>query len=428
VKVYSVASGADTLIGTTALAGYGQNTDSIDVVVPGGADHITFEMPFNSATLYEVEISHGGGSTDSFAGDDPPPAADGPTGSLGTDVGCYALCDHKHPAQTAAVTPIGDAGGYFTGATVEEALQEVGSGLASVVSGISWKAPVRVATTGAGTLASSFENGDTVDGVVLATGNRILLKDQASGAENGIYTVNASGAPTRATDFDTGAEALGGAVIVTEGTANADKVFICTTNGPITIGSTSLAFAGLSAASALVVQEDDSTVDAAVTTIDFRTALNVTSSPAGEANVSVDLGTGAGQAAEGNHTHSVTNPGNLNVVIGNGVDVITTGVKVYVRMPFNGTFTRWTLMADVSGAIVIDVWRDTYANYPPTDADAMPGAGKEPTITASGTKAEDTSITDWTTDDFSEGDIIGFNVDSCTSIKRVTLELKYTRT
>jgi hypothetical protein len=110
------------------------------------------------------------------------------------------------------------------------------------VAGLSWKTYARAATTVAGTLATSFENGDTVDGVTLATGDRILVKNQASGAENGIYTVNASGAPTRATDADSSAELVDAAVYVAEGTTNADTQWVCTTNGPITVGSTSLTF------------------------------------------------------------------------------------------------------------------------------------------------------------------------------------------
>lgn len=103
---------------------------------------------------------------------------------------------------------------------------------------------VRVATTAAGTLATSFENGDTVDGVVLATGDRILIKSQSAGAENGIYTVNGSGAPTRALDFDSSAESLASTlVVVAEGTLNADKAFMLTTNAPITLGTTALTFA-----------------------------------------------------------------------------------------------------------------------------------------------------------------------------------------
>ena len=128
--------------------------------------------------------------------------------------------------------------------------QSVKAYVDAIANGLDWKASCRVATTAAGTLATDFENGDTIDGVVLVTGDRILLKDQASGAENGIYTVNASGAPTRATDADADAEVTAGmAVHVTEGTANADKTFVLTTNDPITVGSTALTFGQLSGGS-----------------------------------------------------------------------------------------------------------------------------------------------------------------------------------
>ncbi len=121
--------------------------------------------------------------------------------------------------------------------------------------GLSWKQAVRVATTAAGTLASSFENGDTVDGVTLATGDRILIKDQASGTENGIYVVAASGAPARATDADSGAELVNASTYVSEGTANADKQFVCTTNAPITIGATTITFAPFAAGSVNVLDD-----------------------------------------------------------------------------------------------------------------------------------------------------------------------------
>lgn len=120
--------------------------------------------------------------------------------------------------------------------------QAVKSYVDNAVQGLSWKQAVRVATTAAGTLASSFANGQTVDGVTLATNDRILIKNQAAGAENGIYIVNASGAPTRAADANTAAEITGATVFVSEGTANADKVFTLTTNAPITLGTTALVF------------------------------------------------------------------------------------------------------------------------------------------------------------------------------------------
>lgn len=122
----------------------------------------------------------------------------------------------------------------------------------STASGLDVKKSVRAATTGAGTLASAYANGQTIDGVSLATGDRILLKDQADASENGIYTVNASGAPTRATDFDTDAEVTAGAfAFIEEGTVNADNGFVLSTNGSITVGTTNLAFTQFSGGGAI---------------------------------------------------------------------------------------------------------------------------------------------------------------------------------
>lgn len=116
------------------------------------------------------------------------------------------------------------------------------------VNGLDNKASVRVATTAAGTLATSFENGDTVDGVVLATGDRILVKNQASGSENGIRIVQASGAPTRATDADISAEVTAGLVVfVSEGTVNGNTNWQLTTDDPIVLDTTALTFTQIAA-------------------------------------------------------------------------------------------------------------------------------------------------------------------------------------
>jgi hypothetical protein len=122
----------------------------------------------------------------------------------------------------------------------------------STASGLDVKNSVRAATTGNGTLASAYANGQTIDGVSLATGDRILLKDQTDASENGIYTVNASGAPTRATDFDSDAEVTSGAfAFIEEGTVNADNGFVLSTNGSITVGTTNLAFTQFSGGGAI---------------------------------------------------------------------------------------------------------------------------------------------------------------------------------
>ena len=130
------------------------------------------------------------------------------------------------------------------------AINSVGDAIEPVdapTNALDWKASVRVATTASGTLASDFENGDSIDGVTLATGDRILIKSQSSASENGIYVVAASGAPSRAVDFDEGAEVTSGAAtFVEEGTANGGIVFILTTTGTITVGTTDLVFSKLS--------------------------------------------------------------------------------------------------------------------------------------------------------------------------------------
>ena len=122
----------------------------------------------------------------------------------------------------------------------------------AVKTGLDVKDSVRVATTASGTLASAFDNASTVDGVTLATGDRIFLKNQSTASENGIYTVNASGAPTRATDFDASSEVSGGTfTFVEEGTTNADSGWVVTNNGDVTVGTTGLTFAQFSGAGQL---------------------------------------------------------------------------------------------------------------------------------------------------------------------------------
>lgn len=109
--------------------------------------------------------------------------------------------------------------------------------LNAAVQGYSWKQPVRAATTANITLSGT----QTIDGVSVVAGDRVLVKNQTTASGNGIY-VAASGSWTRATDFDTGAEALGAATFVSEGTTLGNQVWLQTADAPITIGTTSLVF------------------------------------------------------------------------------------------------------------------------------------------------------------------------------------------
>jgi hypothetical protein len=109
----------------------------------------------------------------------------------------------------------------------------------------------------------------------------------------------------------------------------------------------------------------------------------------------------------------------IQIDIGDGTNVISTGTKQFIQIPFDFTITAVRLLALISGAIVIDIWKDTYANFPPVDADSITSA-TPPTITATGQKSEDTTLSGWTKN-ISAGDILGFNVDSCSTITKVTV-------
>lgn len=109
------------------------------------------------------------------------------------------------------------------------------------------------------------------------------------------------------------------------------------------------------------------------------------------------------------------------VTIDGGGSVLTTGAKkVYLSVPTACTITKARMLADVSGSCVLDIWVDTYANFPPTVADTITASAK-PTL-SSAQKSENTSLTGWTTA-LAAGSILEVNVDSATTVTRVILDL-----
>jgi len=122
---------------------------------------------------------------------------------------------------------------------------------------------------------------------------------------------------------------------------------------------------------------------------------------------------------------SPTELSSVTFIIDGGGSAISTGEKGHITLPFYGEIVSAELEADQSGSIVIDIWRDTFANFPPTNADSIT-ASAPPTL-SSDDSVLDSTLTGWTTA-FSEGDILAFNVDSITTVTRVTLTLKVRRT
>jgi hypothetical protein len=108
----------------------------------------------------------------------------------------------------------------------------------NLVNGLSWKAAVQAATTTNGTLATAFAAGQVIDGYTLVAGDRILIKNQTTASQNGIYIVQSSGAPILASDSVTGELTTNATVRVNNGTVNADNSWTLTTTGTITVGTT----------------------------------------------------------------------------------------------------------------------------------------------------------------------------------------------
>jgi hypothetical protein len=110
------------------------------------------------------------------------------------------------------------------------------------VAGLRTRIIAEAATTGNINLTTDLENGDTLDGVTLVTGDRVLVKDQTDATENGLYIVVASGAASRDPQFDTIAELSGQMIVVNQGTANDNKIFLCTTDSDATIGISNITY------------------------------------------------------------------------------------------------------------------------------------------------------------------------------------------
>jgi hypothetical protein len=114
----------------------------------------------------------------------------------------------------------------------------------------------------------------------------------------------------------------------------------------------------------------------------------------------------------------------LPVTVFQNGSVLTTGVKADLIVPFSGIITGVTLLADQAGSVVVDIWKDTYANYPPTVADTIinTGAGGIKPVLSAAAKYQDQVLTGWTTAIIA-GDTLRFNFDSVATITRLYIGL-----
>ena len=117
--------------------------------------------------------------------------------------------------------------------------------------------------------------------------------------------------------------------------------------------------------------------------------------------------------------------GAFGIVIDNTPNVITTGFKGSVTMPYDGTISSWTIIGDQTGSTVVDIYKTTYAGYPGTAANSITG-GNDITLTNQ-SKNTSSTLTGWTVS-FSAGDIMQWNVDSVTTLNKITITVLTNRT
>ena len=112
----------------------------------------------------------------------------------------------------------------------------------NAIAGLRTRIVVEAASTANVNLSNGLENGDTLDGITLSTNDTVLLKDQSTGSENGIYTVVSSGAASRSTEYDAIDEISGQIVVVNQGSTNDNTIWLCTTNNTASLGSDGISF------------------------------------------------------------------------------------------------------------------------------------------------------------------------------------------
>ena len=124
-----------------------------------------------------------------------------------------------------------------------------------------------------------------------------------------------------------------------------------------------------------------------------------------------------------------TGPGSLSAMINFSVDndstTIPSGVLGWMHIPFAATINEASLFVNTSGTLTIDIWKDTFDNFPPTDADSIT-SGSLLSVSGGMLTYKDTSLSGWATT-LTADDVLAFNVDACSNISKATISLKITK-
>jgi hypothetical protein len=147
---------------------------------------------------------------------------------------------------------------------------------------------------------------------------------------------------------------------------------------------------------------------------------------ASETKVSEILAGGAPQITPGAATET-GEAADLEILLDGGGQPLAAGVKCDLPIDFACTVTSWTILGDQAGSIQIDLWKSSYATFPPVVGGSMPGASANKPQ-ATGTVKAQGGVAGWIQSAIAAGEIVRVNVDSVAAFTRVTLGLTVRRT
>jgi len=286
-------------------------------------------------------------------------------------------------------------------------------------------------TGNAGT-ATALETARTISGVSFdGTANIIIdMDDMADGSTNAAITL------VQEASYD--------AVVLSVENLDMDDLTDGSVNAAITLAqeaSYDLAYAHISndgSDHSFIDQSVTTTSSPTFTSIDISDDVDVSgdinmvgsvilsdasdSAPTENGAMKYDRNSETIKIGDGTNTRAIYTDGGIVFIIDGGGSAITTGAKAWLPLLKSGTLTGWDLTIDTSATITVDVWDDTYGNFPPTDADSMTN-GHEPAISAA-TSATDADISDWADVAVTKGEYIRVNVDANDNATFAVLWLK----
>jgi hypothetical protein len=363
----------------------------------------------------------------------------------------------------AADIPILDAGAYYAGTTVETALQEVyaalGTAGGNMATDVLWDAKgdlaVGTASNAATRLAVGTTDGQvlTVDSgeatglkwaAVVAAGTITVANDTIWDAKGDIAVGTASNAaavlPVGTVDGHvltvdssaaTGlkwAEAAAGTAASAVALQEVDGAPAIGTVTTIIVPNTSLTASGGTATLAWALsththtESDISDLDHDAVKLQGR-AIGTAAPDDGQVLKWNAAGTAWEPAADETGAGAATEAGIIGFTLHGGGTTLSTGLKGWVPVPRGGTVTKWEVVADQAGDLVVDIWADDFASFPPTDLDSMTGTDL-PTLAGAATGAS-TALTGWTTA-LTAGDWLAFNIDSAGTVTQAVVSLYVT--